>query len=279
MKHILYATDYTDHSLVGLQYAYDLSTRLRAKLTVVHIFDIPTFSGITMIRPLQQTQKRASAEQRVILEAYCAKHLGKISDNENVKTEVLKHISVADGILKMIKKLAIDMTIIGIKDKYSKRGFLEGDIARTLITKISCPLMVIPKNSNVTKIKNIVYATDFEEDDIFAIKRLTEIAVFFEATIHVVHISSEEKDEDKNQMVWFKEMLFQKVSYPHIEFDILVSDNIYYKLNEFLKSLDADIIALLERDEQSLLKRIFHKDIVKQMESHTTIPLLSFTSV
>ncbi|WP_271765711.1 universal stress protein [Aquimarina algiphila] len=276
MKNILYATDYTEHSVSALRYAYDLSSRIKARLIVLHVFDVMTFTGTTVISSLRQTSKRLYEEQYSILKEYCIRHLGNNLSDMNIQIEVARNISITEEILLKVKELSVDMVVIGIKDKYSKRGFLEGDIAKKLITKISCPLMVIPNNSIATEIKNIVYATDFEEEDIFAIKRLLEIAAFFEATIHVVHISSKEKDEDENQMAWFKEMLFQKVSYPNLEFDVLVSDNIHDKLNEYLKSLDADIIAMLERGRRGFIKKLFHKDVVKQIESHTTIPLLSF---
>ncbi|WP_299215390.1 universal stress protein [uncultured Aquimarina sp.] len=278
MKTILYATDYTDHSLSALNYAYDLSAKLQAQLIILHVFDIPSFPGTTIISPLSKTVKRAYAEQQSIIKIYCAKHLGDDFEKNNVKTSVIKHMSVVDGILEKGKSLSADMLIIGIKDENSKRGLLEGDIAKTLITKAPCPLLVIPDNSSAKQIKNLVYATDFEERDIFAIEKLAYLASPFDAEIHVVHISTKDTEEEENKMAWFKEMVKQNVDYPNLDFDNLISDTVYEKLNTYLKDKKADLVSLLEREDKSFFKKLFHRDLVKQVESHTPIPLLSFNS-
>lgn len=86
MKTILYATDYTDHSLSALHYAYDLSSRVGAKLIVLHVFDIPSFSGTTMISSLRTTVKRAYEEQNSVLKKYCQNHLGSNLEKLGVHT-------------------------------------------------------------------------------------------------------------------------------------------------------------------------------------------------
>ncbi|GAA4112550.1 hypothetical protein GCM10022393_11050 [Aquimarina addita] len=278
MKTILYATDYTDHSLSALHYAYDLSSRVGAKLIILHVFDIPSFSGTTMISPLRKTVKRAYVEQNAVLKEYCKKHLGNDLEKLNVQTTVAKSISISEEVLVQTKRYKVDLVIVGVKDSNSKRGFFEGDIAKTLLTQLPCPLLVVPDHSSAKKINTIVYATDFEESDVFAIQELTALATWFEATIHVVHVSTQNDTDDKEQIEWFKEMVSQKVSYSNIEYDVLLADDVYTKLMNFLKSMDADMVVLLEREERGLLKKLFHKDLVKQVEAHTSIPLLSFNS-
>ncbi len=276
MKTILYPTDCSEHSIAALQYAYNLSTRLQADLIVLHVFDIPSFPGTSMIRPLQQIEKNAFEEHLDILKAYCQKHLNNTLSEHNVRTEVVKNLSITDGILTKTKELQADMLIIGMKDKHSNRGILTGDIAQELITKSLCPLLVVPNSFNAEQIKTIVYATDFEESDILAIDRLTEVALPFESKINVIHISAKDDDDEKSKMAWFKEMVLQKVNYKNIEFNLVVSDNIYEKLKTYLHDIKADLVVLLEREDLGVFKKLFHRDLVKQIESHTDIPLLSF---
>ncbi len=276
MKTILYATDCSEYSANALRYAYNLGDNLKADLIVLHVFDIPSFPGTSMIRSLQQIERNAFEEHHDILKAYCKKHLGNEPGKISVRIEVAKNLSITDEILAKTKKLQVDMLIIGMKDKHSNRGILTGDIAKELITKSFCPLLVVPNNFNAEQIKTIVYATDFEESDILAIDRLTEVALPFESRIHVIHISAKDNEEEKNQLAWFKEMVMQKVNYKNIEFDLVISDNIYEKLNAYLHDIKADLVVLLEREDLGFFKKLFHRDLVKQIESHTDIPLLSF---
>ncbi|MBQ4819698.1 universal stress protein [Aquimarina sp. MMG016] len=278
MKTILYSTDYSEHSISSLQYAYDLSMKLQAELIVLHIFDVPTFSGTTIISSLRQTQKRAYQEQRSIIDAYCTKHLGDKNKLKNVRTEVLKSISIVDGILEMAKKLSADMIIMGMKDKHSNRGVLVGDIAKQLLTKVPCPLLILPDNSSAKEIKNIVYATDFEEEDVFAIEKLAILAAAYQAEIRVIHISSKKESDGEDQMSWFKEMVKEKVDYENIDFDIVFSNDVYEKLNDYVNTNETDIVALLEREDRGFFNRLFHRDLVKQVGANTVIPLLSFNA-
>ncbi len=276
MKTILYPTDCSEHSISALQYAYSLSTRLNVDLIVLHVYDIPSFPGTSMIRSLQQIEKNAFEEHKNLLKAYCEKHLGPQSDKIDVRIEVVKNLSVTDGILSKAKELFVDMVVIGMKDEHSTRGLLTGDIAKELIDKSSCPILVVPKSFKAEQIKRIVYATDFEESDIRAINRLIEVAQPYESKINVIHISAKDSEDEKSKMAWFKELVLQKIKYKNIEFDLIISDNIYEKLRSYLTNLKADLVVMLEREDAGLFKKLFHRDLVKQVETHTDIPLLSF---
>ncbi len=278
MKTILYATDYSDNSVSALHYACDLSEKLKANLIVLHVFDTPSFSGTYMLRPLKQIEKNAYEEQLAVLNTYCKKNIGEKLNRINVQMEVIHNVSILKGIMKKTKELDVDLVIIGMKDKHSNRGFLMGDIAKSLLTKISCPTLVVPNKSNIQTIKNIVYATDFESDDILAIENLISLALPFLAKIHIIHISSKEEYKGKDQMLWFKDLLKQKVDYKHLEFEFIISDSIFEELTSYLDKVNANLIVMLERDERSFLKKIFHKDLVKRVESQTEIPLLSFNA-
>ncbi len=276
MKTILYPTDCSEHSIPALLYAYNLSNKLQADLIVLHVFDIPSFPGTSMIRSLQQIEKNAFEEHQEVLNTYCKKHLSYMPSRSNVRIEVVKNISITEGILAKTKELQVDMLIIGMTDKHSNRGVLTGDIAKELITRSLCPLLVVPNNFHAEPIKRIVYATDFEESDILAIDKLTEVALPFQSKINVIHISTKDNDEERNQFAWFKEMVLQKVKYKNIEFNLVISDNIYEKLKTYLHDIKADLVVLLEREDIGMFKKLFHRDLVKQLESHTDIPLLSF---
>ena len=275
MKTILYATDCTERSVNALRYAHSLSAILEASLVVLHVYDIPPILATTT-RPVQQIKRYAHRERLDILKAYCAKYLGNELDKKNVRIQVIENVSIADGILEKSKELLPDMVILGTKDEHTRRGLFAGDIAKALIEKVPCPLLAIPNNVPNDKIEDIVYATDFEEDDIFALKKIAKIAKPYNAMIRVIHITTKNEYKGEEQMEWFKEMLRQKVNYGNMTFDIIFSVNVYEELNAYLNNVGADLLAMLERGNQGFLRKLFHKDLVKKMESHITIPLLSF---
>jgi len=69
---------------------------------------------------------------------------------------------------------------------------------------------------------------------------------------------------------------FLKVTYKKIDFKVLFSEEIFNTLKSYLDSNNADMVAMLEREKSGFLKKLFHRDLVKEMESFGKIPLLSF---
>ena len=126
------------------------------------------------------------------------------------------------------------------------------------------------------KIKSIVYASDFEKDDINAISKLVEIAEPFNAQIKILHIVMNNENDEKEQMSRFKEVVKQKVEYQNIEFQLVSYPNVYDGLRNYISSNNVDIVAILEREEHGFLKKLFHKDLTKKIESNIKIPMLSF---
>lgn len=276
-KTILLATDGKEHSVPALKYAHLISNALNAALVVLHVYDIPVMATSRSSRSAFKIDNFAHQEHLEILQSFCALHLGHELNKMNIRTRVINSVSISNAIITEAKELFADMVIVGTKSRDSGRGFLAGNIAKSLTGKLDCPLFVLPSNIEVSKPETIVYATDFEEEDIYSIKKLIPIVATFKPAIKVVHISPDSEYSGYDQMEWFKEMLLQKVSYENISFDIFFSDDVYGELCNYIEKIDADIIAMLEREDHGFFRKIIHRDLVKKMESSTNIPLLCFT--
>ncbi|WP_340065924.1 universal stress protein [Ascidiimonas aurantiaca] len=275
MKTILYATDCTDYSVAALQYAYFLCKKLEASMVVLYVYDIP-ITGVSGLRPVGLDDDKSFESYQESLTKYCRKHLGNELGKMNIRCMTTRHASVSGGILSVAGEIHADLMMIGMKDEHTTRGLFAGDIAKILIDKAHIPVLAIPNNIERNEISQIAYATAFEESDIRAIQQLTGIARPFEASIHVVHISTREEYSGKDQMEWFKEMLGQQVDYPHITFRILFSDAIYETLSDYITDTKANMLGMLERKNKGFMKKLFQRDLVKKMEASVHIPLVSF---
>lgn len=278
MKTILYATDRTEYAVPALQYAHHLSQKLNAALLVLYVHEMEPLR-VSVSRPTAQIEYHVIQEQAEILSSYCAKHLGVPVDGKKLQVEVVHNHSVSKGILEKTKEVAPHMIIIGRKDKHTDRGLFVGNIGKGLQEKVPCPLLIIPNNVEEKPIRTILYATDFEEADILALKKLVPLAQLLGAEIHIVHISTEKEYAGKEQMEWFKEMLRQKVDDSSLTFELIFSDKIQDKLKIHAKTIGADLLVLLEREEKGFFQKIFHISLVAKMEEHIGIPLLSYNEL
>ncbi len=282
MRTIIYATDYSENSLAALNYAYKMSVQMETRLVVTHVFDYPTILGSEMLsEPFPQLEKGAYKTHQVKLEEFCTVHLGNEWKTPNIKLEVVENKSVIKGIISVADEWHAYLVVIGMKGGSALQEIIMGSTTKHLIEKVPYLILAIPADTSYMPIKTIVYATDFEKEDVDAINILTEIAKPFKARIKIVHISPEKEFAGKEQMEWFKEMLKEKVSYKEIEFEILFSDDIFDSLRIYLglENIGADLVAMMERKKRGLIKKWFHHDLVKKMESYGQIPLLSFNKM
>jgi nucleotide-binding universal stress UspA family protein len=277
VKTILYCTDYSENSKAALKYAYHMAKQMETRLVISHVFDIPTILGTENLdEPFPHLEVSAHKSHRFKLEEFCDEHLGSSWQDPNIVLEAFENKSVVDGIISVASEWHAYLIILGIKGGSEIREMIMGSTTRHLLAKAPCPVLSIPSDASYMAIKNIVYATDFEEEDIYALRKLVEMAQQLKAVIKVVHISTKDEYQGDMQMDWFKKMLSEKVTYELIDFELLFTEDVFETLRIYLGDTNADLVVMLEREHKGILKNIFHRDLVKKMESYGRVPLLSF---
>ncbi len=281
MKTILYATDYSENSIAALKYAYSLSTAIEATLKVIHVFDYPTMLDWLSFKAeaaFPDIEGDAFKKHNSKLSSFCKEHLGEKLDRINVKVEAIENKSVVSGIVKKAKEIDAFLILTGMKGGSALREVIMGNTTKHLIEKSPYPVLSIPADASPKLIETILYATDFEEEDIGAIDKLTEIAKPLNAKIKIVHISSLKETIGKEEMKAIEEKIQKHIQYPKLEVAILYSEDIFNDMKIYFGNSNADLIAMLERESHGLASKIFHRDLVKRMESYGRIPLISFNA-
>lgn len=281
MKTILYATDYSKNSVPALKYAYSLSSAMQASLKVVHVFDLPTMLDNLSLKAEEafpDIEGDAYKKHISKLTAFCQEHLGITIDKTTITVEAIENKSAVNGIVSKAKEIDAFLIISGMRGGSALREIIIGSTAKHLIENSPCPVLSIPKTLSHTQIKTIVYATDFEEEDLGAINKLIEIAEPLNAKIKIIHVSPLKETVGKEPMKIIVDKINKYIDYPHVEIDILYSDDVFTDLKIYLGKANADLIAMLERNDKSLISQVFHRDQIKKMESYGKIPLLSFNA-
>ncbi|ASO06984.1 nucleotide-binding universal stress UspA family protein [Arenibacter algicola] len=276
MKTLLYATDYSKNSVTALQFAYNLSQALGMRLVITHTFNFPTVLGVEGLDERPILDGNPVKIHRAQLEKFCTEHLGSKWDNPKIQLEPVLNSSVIKGIISKAEDYHAQLIVVGTKGASGLEEMILGSTTKKLIEKAPCPVIAIPHDVLRRNLDTMVYATDFEEEDIHAIQKLSEIARPLKAKIKVVHISTQEEYAGDLLMEWFKDMLKSKVNYPDIEFELLFSEDVFDTLRIYLGVVNADMVVMLEREKKGFLKKWFHRDLVKKMEDYGEVILMSF---
>jgi nucleotide-binding universal stress UspA family protein len=266
MKRILHATDYSENSISALKYAFNLSKKLNASLFVIHVFDSLPFG----------LDEKTDNRHLMILADFCKKHYDGNIDELDISFDVIEDKSIVNAILKKANNLNASLIISGTKSEKVLNELLSANKAKQLIEKASCPVLTVPKQEGDNTLKTIVYASDFEENDISAIYDLVNIARPFDAKIKIVHVASKKDDSEIEKMDWFTDLLNDKVKYDNIDVEIVYSVDVFEALKTYLENKNADMVTMLKRNSKGIMNMIFHIDLVKKMETLGNIPLMSF---
>lgn len=276
MKTLLYATDFSDNSVPAFQYALILREQLKAKLYVLHVFDMKATFISTVSLAYAKREEVMLKEQAEKLRAFCKKYANTKEIEEDMILQVHENSIPSAGILEKVESLNADLIIIGTKGSSVLQDLFIGSTASALIGNSYIPVMAVPVTAKVRSIREIIYATAFEEADILAVRKLVSLAQPFEARIRLVHVTNKKEYAGEDQMEWFKEMLGNKVEYGNIQFDLRFSEDITGSLLAYIRETNGDLIVMLERESANMIQRLWHVDTVKKVKMQLERPLLSF---
>tara|TARA_R110001606_G_scaffold349916_4_gene499917 strand:+ start:270 stop:1145 length:876 start_codon:yes stop_codon:yes gene_type:complete len=277
MKTILYTTDYSENSVAALQYAQRMSEDMEVHLVIAHIFDYPTVLGLEgLYEPFPYIEETIYDSNLSKLEGFCTDNIGFKWKSAKVHLQVIENPSLIKGILTLIEQWHPQLLVMGMKGESAMKELLMGSTTKHLMDKAPCPVMAIPADAVYEPFKTIVYASDFEEEDIYALRKLAEMAERCDADINIIHISTKKEIFGVEHINWFKDLVSEKVPYDRIEYELIFSENVFDSLKTYLDKVAPNLIVLLEREQKGFLKKLLHGDLVKKMETYGKVPVLSF---
>jgi len=277
MKNILFANDFSDISEMALNYAVELSAKLKAKLTIVYIHDISAL----LVNPTEipyfpitngeflDAQKEKMKEQLLFIAGDKTKHF-------DTHFDAIEHTSVSIAITEKTEEFKADLLIMGSHGKRQFQEFLIGSVTKQVLTDCQCAVLVIPFGAVFHFPEKIVFASDLGDDNFEAIHALVEFARNFNSIITIVHISTDYESFSLNKMNEFKKHLTSEISYSNISFEFLLSNDINERLDEFVRVNNIQLISMVEHENKGFFKRLFQKDHTKNMISLTGIPILCY---
>lgn len=204
-----------------------------------------------------------------------------------VQTTILKHniaahalISkgdVTDEILKMAEEKKADLIIMGTHSVIPIMKFLFGSTTSTVISKTTAAVLAVPAEIIFSPPRHIVFASDYENGDIDALRQLAALAKFFDAEIHVVHVTKEyeEPGTELSIIEYFSDLIEKHIAYPKIVCRVFKNDNISRGIEIFSQTVGATMISLTNR-KHGLLDKFLNTSVAKEFIYRGNLPLLVF---
>lgn len=168
---------------------------------------------------------------------------------------------------------AFSMVVIGAHRTGFGR-FLVENHCKSMIDALNCPLVIVPKDTPLSEVKKIAFATDFKDHkrDLDNVYSLIPIAERMRAVILLAHIH---KGEIKNTKAFedaFLTELSNRANYP-LFYSCIEHDQSDDGLCEMCNHQQVDMLVMLHRS-RNFFEMIFNGSHTHKVAAQVTIPLM-----
>jgi len=193
MNRLLVPFDFSDASKNALIFSLQMASKASAcEITLLHIIEHPTAStfktmGVNDYDPMEIMYMKKLIEQ---VEAKMASTLAEANVGNVKVTSKIKLGNPDNEVMGEVEKEEIDLIVMGTSGSEGLDEFFVGSNAEKVVRHASCPVITMKNASNFTTIKEVVFASDFENVDDGFVRRLMSVCDLLGARMRIVIINT-----------------------------------------------------------------------------------------
>lgn len=279
MKSILVPTDFSEISKNALRYAVGLAQHINATVMLYHNnpdmispnINTPPEDYMRMIEN-ERLEESQSKLKEMIKEF---EELSYQGSEEKIRFALYAEKGLAaDSIIKFAEKNAVDFIMMGRRGQSALDGIFLGGVTASVAERTKIPLFAIPKDAVFKPLDKVVYATNFDDDDIEVIDTLLDLTAVFDSKIKCLHIntSASKAKKDKQKMFNLEEQ-YWFTPYDKINFKVMKDESVQKGIDKYLESENIDLLTMLTH-ERSFFRNLFRHSHTKEMAFRHQTPLL-----
>lgn len=273
MKKILVPTDFSEQAESALKVAAQLAKKNNSQVYLLHIIELPVHLTDLM------ASSNAPAPEAIFFMRETHKKFEELMASDYLEgIEVFETVSFEDmlsGVKDACQKNDIDFIIMG---SHGSSGFEElfiGSNAEKVVRSAKPPVLVIKEDCDIFEVNDLVYATNFDEEDKPAITAANDFAQLIGAKLHLLWVNTAStfrtSDETNKKMNTLLSGLSIEDPSLHIHNDVNVEKGI---LN-FAQSNNAGLIGIGTHGRRGL-SHFINGSLGEDVVNHAKRPVLTF---
>ena len=276
MKKILFPTDFSNTAENAFIYALQIAQKMKAEILTLHVYQLPAINDINLPNTLREIYESIDLEE---FENYkdSIPHLRKIAADNNLDQVEVEHLMIqgetVPSILKIAKKEAVDMIVVGTTGATGLKEIFLGTVAADVLEKASCPVLTVPVEARFDgKLDKIAVTTSFKEEEKRAIQKILGFAKPFDAEVYCINIDTNHTEFYKQQM---KQLEADFWPIKNIHFKVLEGTDIETEVANFMWKEAIDMLVMVTH-KRNFWQKLFRYSHTKSMAYHLKRPLMAF---
>lgn len=273
MKKILVPLDFSEQSEYAIKLASKIANNTEIEVFLLHMVEIPgghvdmgSGSNFGIPQSMYYIEKVKEKIQKIKSQFF--------NESTTVKYAI-RFESPYDGIFKFSKRINPDLIIMGSKDQSILDELLIGSIAKKVARNLKTPVLSVNKDPKDLKIKELVFASNFEEENRKSFEVLLDVSQQFESKIHLLNVNTMSRFKSTRRSKEKMKDFLQKYGSPKHSINVYNDDSLEKGVLNFSNEINADLIAL-STHERSGIFRLFGKSISKSISKKSLRPVFTF---
>ena len=277
MQSIVVPTDFSFISFNALELAKKIAAKIDGTIYLVHVIEpfIDKYAGLKEIGTFDQDESFTSKLKEKIANELKILKKAHASRFYEIKARVL----IGDPFQKIkefIQFMEPDLVIMGAKGHTDTKEFLLGSLSEKVVRSNPYPIITVKEKVDTNDLKNIVYATDLEDEHAQLVKLLKKIQSLFESKLHIVKINTRKNfSNDIDTMVEFRR-LADKYQLEDYTLSCYSHEDEEYDVVYFADHQKADLIAMGVKEKSAIQRLISGGSLADEVKDHTFRPVLTF---
>ncbi len=200
-------------------------------------------------------------------------------DSEEYKPDIYYQTNegdLTDNVKEIVNKQDVELIVMGGRSHSSLDHFFRGSDTLSIINKEQCPVIVIPPKAEFEHLQRVIFATNFEQEDIHIIEYFINLNRLFDCKLDIVHVRPlKEKGLPKAKK---EEEFIRKMSefdYPFITYKEITEKNVVDGLNHICQNTHTDLLAMAHH-HHSFFSNLLEHSTTKEALSHQQVPIMVF---
>jgi nucleotide-binding universal stress UspA family protein len=261
--------DFSEAAFIGARYALMLADNIPAEILLVHV-----------VKPHHRAEPAygdANVQDRNIAHLHLDEFRTKIITHTHrdvvIKSIVAEGHHLEDTLAALAASEEMDIIIMGTAGAGWLRKYLAGTHAASMVKHSPCPILIVPRKTDLRKPQRIIYASDMLDVE----KELISIIAFarlLDAWVHVLHVFPEKKHLlGFNSKDWLKRSR-ENCGYSKISFCGTAGTDIVEGINKCADIEKGDMLAVFS-NRKSYAERLLMDSVSLEEALSARLPLLT----
>lgn len=274
MKRILVPTDFSEQAENALKVAAQLANQYNAEIYLLHMIELPA----DMTNPVGEMRTSDLPEALYFMKLARKKFTEVLSRPylSGIKVQDTVEINQAfDGIMETSKKYDCDFIVMGSQGATGFKEMFVGSNTEKVVRTSTIPVLVVKKEHPSFEIKNLVFATDLDNQSKSTLRKVVEFAELTGAKLHLVYINTANDFVTSRETDTRLEKYMEDFNFSNYEFHVYNDDSVEQGILNFSRKINADVMGIATHGRKGL-SHFFNGSISEDLVNHAQSPVITF---